>query len=149
YCDFNYMSNVHSAAGDENGNCYAAFIRSLDNNFRGTVESVDWATARLKFTPAVRNVETLGDSRPLVNRNPKKSVTQGKVLIVPPECYIEPVDTGTCRFEGKTYPTRLIKDPRTGVSALRMGGLIRGDKDCPWTEAIVGRYFAVTNPEEK
>ena len=28
YCDFNYMSNIHSAAGDENGNCYAAFIRS-------------------------------------------------------------------------------------------------------------------------
>jgi hypothetical protein len=149
YCDFNYMSNVHSAAGDENGNCYAAFIRSLDNNFRGTAESVDWATGRLKFTPAVRNVETLGDSRPLINRSPKKAITQGKVLIVPAECYVEPVDAGKCRFQGKSYPTQLLKDVRTGVSGLRMGGLIRGDRDCPWTPAIVGRYFAVANPEEK
>ena len=42
YCDFNYMSNIHSAAGDENGNCYAAFIRSKEDNFKGTVESVEW-----------------------------------------------------------------------------------------------------------
>jgi len=34
------MSDVHSAAGDENGNCFGAFIRSLDNNFQGVVESV-------------------------------------------------------------------------------------------------------------
>ena len=46
YCDFNYMSNIHSAAGDENGNCYAAFVRSLDNNFKGTVEAIDWDNAR-------------------------------------------------------------------------------------------------------
>ncbi len=82
YCDFNYMSNVHSAAGDENGNCFAAFIHTLDNNFRATVESVDWSTARagvgqFKFT-AGANVETLGDSRPLINLNPKKAITGGQ-----------------------------------------------------------------------
>jgi hypothetical protein len=149
YCDFNYMSNVHSAAGDENGNCFAAFIRSMDNNFHGSVEAVDWEQNRLKFTPAARNADTLGDSRPLVNRNPKKAISQGKVTIVPAECYTEPVDTGKCRFEGKTYPSRLIKNPRTGVSELKMGGLIRGDRDCPWTAEVVGRYFAVNTPEEK
>jgi len=149
YCHFNYMSNVHSAAGDENGNCYAAFVRSLDNNFRGTVESVDWAQARLKFTAAARNVETLGDSRPLINLQPSKAISKGKVLIVPAECYFDPIDTGKCRFEGKTYPSRLIQNAVTGTRELRMGGLIRGDKDCPWTPEIVGRYFAVNTKEEK
>ena len=63
YCDFNYMSNIHSAAGDENGNCYAAFIRSLDNNFRGQVESVDWDTAHLTFAASgAANLQTLGSS---------------------------------------------------------------------------------------
>ncbi|MFI5366062.1 MAG: hypothetical protein ACHQ4J_10595, partial [Candidatus Binatia bacterium] len=95
YCDFNYMSNVHSAAGDENGNCYAAFIRSKEDNFHGSVESVDWDKAQLKFAnAAARNINTLGDSRPLINLNPKKAITAGKVLVVPAECYVEPKDTG-------------------------------------------------------
>lgn len=149
YCDFNYMSNVHSAAGDENGNCFAAFIRSMDNNFRGNVETVNWQDNTLKFTNAARNVETLGDSRPLVNLNPKKAITAGTVVIVPAESYTDTIDTGKYKFAGKTYPTQLIKHPVTGVSGLKMGGLIRGDKDCPWTGDIVGRYFAITNPEEK
>jgi hypothetical protein len=150
YCDFNYMSNVHSGAGDENGNCYAAFMRSLDNNFHAKVEAVDWEKCELKFNAvAASNVNTLGDSRPLINLNPKKAITAGSVLIVPAECYTDMIDTGKCKFEGKTYPTQLVKNPVTGVSELHMGGLIRGDKDCPWTKQIVGRYFAVTTPEEK
>ncbi len=149
YCDFDYMSNVHSAAGDENGNCYAAFIRTMADNFQGTVEAIDWSKQQLKFGPSSQNVQTLGDSRPMINRNPKKAITQGKVLIVPPTCYIEPIDDGQCKFEGRSYPTRLIKNPKTGVQELKMGGLIRGDKDCPWTEEIIGRYFAVTTQGEK
>ena len=151
YCDFNYMSNVHSAAGDENGNCYGAFIRSMDNNFHGVVDAVDNVTGRLTFRPGARNVDTLGNSRPLVNRNPDKAITSGKVLIVPAECYWEPADKGraTCKLDGKACPTRLIENPRTGVNELSMGGLIRGDKDCPWTADIVGRYFAVNEPSER
>jgi hypothetical protein len=149
YCDFNYMSNVHSAAGDENGNCFAAFIRTKDNNFHGTIESVDWESAQLKFTPAARNVETLGDSRPLINLNPKKWISQGSVVIVPPKSITDPVDTGEYKFEGRTYPTHWFTHPNTGVKHLQMGGLIRGDKDCPWTQDVVGRYFAVTSPTEK
>lgn len=149
YCDFNYMSNVHSAAGDENGNCFAAFIRTMANNFHGVVESVSWDKAQLKFTPAARNVETLGDSRPLINLNPKKAITQGKVLIVPAECYFDPVDTGKYHFEGKCYPSRIGKNPRTGATELQMGGLIHGLKDCPWTQDIVGRYFGITSAAEK
>ncbi len=149
YCDYNYMSNVHSAAGDENGNCYGAFIRSKEDNFRATVETVDWDKCQLKFAAAARNVHTLGDSRPVVNLNPKKAISAGKVLIVPAECYMEPVDTGKCQFEGKSYPSKLFVHPVTGVRQLRMGGLIHGDKDCGWTPEVVGRFFAVTAPEEK
>lgn len=148
YCDFNYMSNVHSAAGDENGNCYAAFVRSLDGAFRGTVDSIDWDQSTLKFKSGA-NINTLGDSRPLINLNPKKAITAGNVVIVPAECYQEATDTGACAFEGHTYPTRLWTNPKTNVKELKMGGLIHGDKDCPWTSDIIGRYFAVTNPEER
>ena len=149
YCDFNYMSNVHSAAGDENGNCYSAFIRSMDNNFQGTIESVDWANAQVTFANGARNIETLGDSRPLINRNPSKAITAGKVRIVPAECYWDAIDTGKCKFEGKTWPTKLVKNEVTGVAGLKMGGLIRGDKDCPWTDDVVGRYFAVDEKTER
>lgn len=151
YCDFNYMSNVHSAAGDENGNCYGAFIRSLDNNFRGKVESVDWKECRLKFAAACQNVATLGDSRPLVNLNPQKAITQGKVLIVPvpSESYVDVTAGRSYTLEGKSYPSAVAKNPLTGAKGLNIGGLIRGDRDCPWKEAIVGRFFAVANPEEK
>ena len=149
YCDFNYMSNIHSAAGDENGNCYGAFIRSRENNFRGTVESVDWQQCRLKFAASAQNVATLGDSRPLVNLNPKKAIRQGKVFIVPADTYFADQGGPAHTFEGRTYPSQIVRNPVTGVSGLRIGGLIRGDKDCPWTQAIVGRWFAVATPEEK
>ena len=149
YCDFNYMSNVHSAAGDENGNCFAAFIRSKENHFRGTVESVDWSTCRLTFKRGAANVNTLGDSRPLINRNPAKALTKGRVWIVPGSCDGPSESPPQCRFAGGDYRTRLVKNPRTGVSELKIGGLIRGDKDCPWTPEVVGRYFALTTPGEK
>jgi hypothetical protein len=149
YCDFNYMSNVHSAAGDENGTCFGAFIRSLEDSFQGLVESVDNAALRLTFRPGARNVETLGNSRPLVNRHPAKAITAGKVRIVPAECYTDPLDTGRSRYERRSYPTRLVKNPRTGVSELSMGGLIRGDRDCPWTPDVVGRFFAVDERSER
>jgi hypothetical protein len=148
YCDFNYMSNVHSAAGDENGNCYAAFIRSREDRFHGTAEAVNWGRNELKFNAGVK-IETLGDSRPVINLNPKKAITAGKILIVPAESYIGPTDTGKCKFEGKSYPSQLIQNSITDNRELKMGGLIRGDKDCPWTDEVVGRFFAVTTPDEK
>ena len=149
YCDFNYMSNVHSAGGDENGNCYSAFTRSLGNNFRGVVESMDWEKCQLKYRTGAQNEKTLGDSRPLINLNPNKQISAGKVLVVPAESYWESTDTGKFPFKGKTYPTRMVKNPRTGVGGFKMGGLIQGDADCPWTEGIIGRYFAITDPGER
>ena len=149
YCDFNYMSSVHSAAGDENGNCYAAFIRSMDNNFRGTVESVDWATAKLAFANSAANVDTLGNSRPLINLNPEKHLTAGKVFIVPGRSEFDAPDAKMSVFEGQDYSTGLIKNPVTGTTDRKFGGLIRGDKDCGWDPGVVGRFFAVNEKSEK
>ncbi len=149
YCDFNYMSNVHSAAGDENGNCYAAFIRSKEDNFQGTVESVDWESARLVFSNSSRNVQTLGDSRPLINRNPAKHITAGKVLIVSGRTDFDLPDPQMSIYKGQNYVTGLVKSPVTNSVERKFGGLIRGDKDCPWTPEIVGRFFAVSDPSEK
>ena len=149
YCDFNYMSNVHSAAGDENGNCYAAFIRSEDNNFRSTVESVDWNEAKLVFSQSANNVQTLGDSRPLINRNPAKALSAGKVLIVAGRTDYDLPDPKASKFEGKDYATGLVTSPITKSIERKFGGLIRGDKDCPWTPEVVGRYFAVDEESEK
>lgn len=148
YCDFNYMSNVHSAAGDENGNCYAAFIRSLDNNFRGTVEKVDWKNSQLTFGNGAANAQALGNSRPLIDLNPEKHITQGKVLIVTGRSEFDLPDPKMSIFEGHNYATELIKNPIHGATERKFGGLIRGDKDCPWTEAVVGRFFAVDERSE-
>lgn len=149
YCDFNYMSNVHSAAGDENGNCYAAFIRSLDNNFRSSVDSYDPASNKVVFANSAANVESLGNSRPLINLNPAKHITAGKVLIVPGRSEFDQPDPQMSIFEGKNYATELIKNPITNATERKFGGLIRGDKDVPWDQSVVGRFFAVDEKSEK
>ena len=142
FARYRYMSNIHSAAGDENGNIYGAYTESLANSFRGVVESTDWDANTVTFAPGAQNVDTLGTSRTLVNLNPKKHITQGKVLVVPAESYWDTIDTGKYPFEGKTYPTTV------GGGGLRMGGLIRGDRDCPWDESVIGRYFGITEQTE-
>ncbi|MHB9134258.1 MAG: hypothetical protein ACYDBB_24575 [Armatimonadota bacterium] len=145
---YEYMSNIHSAAGDENGNIFAGYSKSIANAFKGTVDSIDWTTNTLKFAQNAQNMETLGQSRQLINMNNKKWVTQGKVMVVPAESYWDLVDTGKYPFQGKTYPTTIVKDPKTGVTGLHMGGLMRGDKDCPWDQRIVGRFIGITDPTE-
>jgi len=144
---FNYMGNIHSAAGDENGVCFAAFTHSKWNIFRATVKSMNWDEEKLTYTGA-RNEETLSNSRPLINLNRKKWITQGKVIIVPPESYYDPTNSGKWVFEGKSYPTTFVKAEVSGSTEIRMGGLIRGTKDCPWTEDIIGRWFAVDEKSE-
>ncbi|MFT5471106.1 MAG: hypothetical protein ACI8UO_006239, partial [Verrucomicrobiales bacterium] len=148
YCDYNYMSNVHSAAGDENGNLYGAFIRTLDNNFAATVETMNWETSQLTFKGEA-NAKTLGNSRPLVNLNPDKHITEGKVLIVTGRSEYDLPEGRMTQFKGVDYGTELIKSPVTGNTERKFGGLIRGGADCPWTANVIGRYFAVNDPTEK
>ncbi len=142
YAGFEYMGDVHSTAGDENGVLYAAFPLSLTNIFRGQVESFDAATAELKYKSA-RNAHTLGTGRPMINLNREKWITGGTALIVAPGSYWEiPTRTPDPVFEGRTYPTTVEE------GALRMGGLIRLSADAPVTEEVVGRYFAVDEASE-
>ncbi|MHB9130326.1 MAG: hypothetical protein ACYDBB_04430 [Armatimonadota bacterium] len=83
YAGFNYMGDVHSTAGDENGVLYAAFPISESNGFRGQVEAYNPQTADLKYTGAT-NAHTLGTGRPMINLNPKKWITEGKAYIIHP-----------------------------------------------------------------
>ncbi|OPZ86644.1 MAG: hypothetical protein BWY76_00854 [bacterium ADurb.Bin429] len=149
YAGFNYMGDVHSTAGDENGVLYAAFPYSMSNHFRGTVEAFTAATAELKYKGAT-NAHTLGTGRPMINLNPAKWITGGSVLIVRPGDWydIGPYVKNPV-FEGKSYPTKVIADESTGGrTELRMGGLIRFSADAPVTKDVVGRYFAVDEPNE-
>jgi hypothetical protein len=85
----------------------------------------------------------------LINLNPKKAVTQGKVIVVAAPEILPPTEMFKANYEHRPYPTRGAKNPKTGVQELDFGGLIRGDKDCPWTPEIVGRFFAINIPGEK
>lgn len=147
---FHYMGNVHSMPGDENGTCYMAEMRPLLNIFNATVKSMDAKANKLVFTKA-QNAQTLANTRPLVNLNPKKWVTAGKVLVVPPNEPTAPYregDEGKWRYEGKSYPSRIRPGPVTGYPELYLGGLIRGDRDCPWDDAVIGRFFAIDEKSE-
>ncbi|MBM4037602.1 MAG: hypothetical protein FJ290_03730 [Planctomycetes bacterium] len=145
--DFGYMGDVHSAAGDENGVCYATYIRSLTNIFRATVESADPAKGELVYTGAA-NAETIANSRPIINLNPKKAIAEGRVLIVSPSSFHDNEAGGGNVFEGKPYPTTLVDGVQKGAKEIRMGGLIRGTKECPWDDSVVGRFFAVDEASE-
>ena len=143
FARFRYMGNNHSAGGDENANIFAAYTENLLNNFNGTVEATDWQSNTVKFAGDAKNANTLGASRPIINLNKQKWITQGKVIVVPAESYWDTVDTGKYPFQGKTYPTTVVKG-----KGLRMGGLIRGDKDCPWDDSIIGRWIAISEESE-
>ncbi|MHB9023033.1 MAG: hypothetical protein ACYC7E_02500 [Armatimonadota bacterium] len=146
---FNYMGDVHSTAGDENGVIYAAFSLSETDIFRGQVDTFSAATHELKYKGA-GNAHTLASGRPIINLNRQKWVTQGTVLIVRPGTWWNLDDTTVKDpvFQGKTYPTRLEKAEGTGIPELRIGGLIRFSKDAPVAPDVVGRYFAVDEKDE-
>lgn len=145
---FKYMGDVHSTAGDENGVCFAGFVESLNNNFRGEVESWNASTGELVFK-AGRNADTLGSGRPVINHNPKKWITAGSVIIVRPASWTDYEDPHAKNpvYQGKTYPTTLATG-KTGDKWLQMGGLIRFSADAPIDETVVGRYFAVNEDGE-
>jgi len=147
---FRYMGNVHSMPGDENGACYVAYIRSDANVFRGTVKAIDPVKSELVFYKA-HHAHTLANSRPIINLNPDKWITQGTVLVVPPCDPTRPnetIDNGHWKYKGKTYPSRIEKNPRTNVRELIVGGLIRGTAEAPWDRSLIGSFFAIDEPSE-
>jgi len=148
---FFYMGDVHSTGGDENGVLYAAFTHSQTNIFRAVVEKVAPESNDVIFTKA-QNTSTLGSGRPLINLNPKKAITGGVVNIVRPASYTATAEDEPWNkdpvFAGKSWPTTIHTNERSGSKELAMGGLIRGSKDAPWTADIVGRWFAVDDESE-
>ncbi|HEY3415477.1 MAG TPA: hypothetical protein VGM23_01220, partial [Armatimonadota bacterium] len=142
-----YMGDGHSTAGDENEVIYNGHIRAETNIFRGKVAERNAAAQSMKFTGA-SNAQTLATGRPLINLNPAKWITGGTAIVVNPTRPGEENLGIDAVYEGKTYPTKVIRDEQTGNQELRMGGLIRFSKDAPITQEVVGRYFAVDMPNE-
>lgn len=150
---FRYMGNVHSAAGDENGVLYAAFVYGQGDIFQGSVESAGGDAAdAVVFARDAKNPHTLGTGRPLINLNPEKWITGGSAVVVRPGNFIHTTEEDpTIKdpvYKGKSYPTQIIKNPFTGIKQLSMGGLIEGSADAPWTQEVVGRYFAIDEKDE-
>jgi len=130
-----YMSDVFSGFGDEGAVVLNAEVIGDLNFFHSTIEAVDWSKDEITYAPGRVNAHTLSNSRPLINMNHKKWITKGTVMIVPPD---KP-------YKGKTYPGRI-----GGFANVfnYQGGLMLGSADCPWTDEIVGRFFAVMEPSE-
>jgi len=114
---FNYMGDLNSGAQDHNGVIFSAESRSETNIFRGQVDTFDAQTNALKFRAAT-NAHTLASGRPLINMNPQKWITGGKLYIFNP-----------------------------GGALLGWGGSIRST-DAPWTPVVIGRYLAIDEPDE-
>jgi len=130
-----YMSDVFCGFGDEGAVVLNAETIGEIDGFHSSVESVDWSRDEITYAPGIVNAHTLSNSRPLINMNRDKWITEGTVNIVPPD---KP-------YKGKTYPG-IIGGPKNVFNY--QGGLILGSKDCPWTEDIIGRFFTVTDPTE-
>ncbi len=130
-----YTGNVFSGFGDEGGVVINAETVGEVDGFHSRVEAVDWSTDTITYEAGVTNAHTLSNSRPLINYNRDKWITQGTVLVVPPGR----------TYQGKSYPS-IIGGPHNVYNY--QGGLILGSADCPWDESVIGRYFALTDDSE-
>jgi hypothetical protein len=115
-----YMGNIMSTRGDEGGNAYNVDIWQMLDSFLGKVESWDPTTHTMVYTADSIRANTLGTSRLMINLNPEKWLTQGKISI-----------------ESKYLPGGRI-DPHAYVKGI----------DTNWSVDIVGRAFAVDEKEE-
>lgn len=132
---YTYMSDVFSGFGDEGGVVINAETIGEIDGFHSKVEALDLGKDEITYAPGVVNAQTLADSRPLINMNRDKWITQGTVLVVQ--------SGGT--YKGQSYPG-VIGGP--GNVFNYQGGAILGSADCPWDESIVGRFFALTDDSE-
>ena len=58
------------------------------------------------------------------------------------DCLGQPVKAFNYVYKGRAYPSIVVKWTNT------LGGCITGSADCGWTDAVIGRYFAVDDPGE-
>ena len=132
---FRYMGDVFSGFGDEGGICFNAETIGDLNFFRSTVEAVNPENDEVVYAPGKCNAHTLSTSRPLVNMNRDKWITEGTVRVVSP--------SGT--YQGETYPGEI---GGFGNAFNYQGGAIIGSADCPWDESLIGRFFCITDDSE-
>jgi hypothetical protein len=121
-CTLSYQGSGMSAGGDEGMVLYNAEPEFDANPFWGQVEK--WDPQRGELTYAVAGAERhykLGTSRPIVNMNPKKWITAGKVFVMQNGYYFHQLK--------ETLP-------------------IIGTQDVPWDEAVIGKFIAITDPKE-
>jgi hypothetical protein len=118
---YEYVGNVMSTGGDECGTAFTTDIWHMLETFIGRVEKYDPQKNELIYTPDSDAAPTLGTSRPLINLNPKKWLTEGHIVI-----------------EG------LPGDRHNGVNPK---AYVKG-VNTRWTPDIIGRYLAVDVPDE-
>lgn len=144
---YHYMGDVFSGLGDEGGICFNAETIQSTIAFRSKIESFSPKTDELIYEPgSLTYAQTLATSRPIINLNPKKWITGGKVVVVRPNNgwggELKASKDKKYVYRGKAYPS-LVKD-----NINLIGGLIEGGKDCDWSEEIIGRYFALAEKSE-
>lgn len=120
-----YQGNIMSAAGDEGAVLFTGEVSHDLNSFRGEVESLNREKRELTYKASNLNCRpgTLGTSRPLINLNPEKHITSGKIIIVAP---------------GHAF----MRDKGNSQS------LVIGDENTKWDNSIIGRFMAVNEPTE-
>lgn len=114
-----YMSDINSGYGDEGAVVFNAETIGDLGVFRATVERVDWSDDALVYAAGRTQAHTLSPSRPLINLNRGKWISQGVARVV----------THDAPYKGLT-------------------SVIVGSKDAPWTADVIGRFFALTDPSE-
>lgn len=115
-----YMGNVMSTQGDENGNAYTVDIWNFLYSFNGKVESWEPSTGKLVYTVDSDRVNTLATSRPLINLNPEKWLSRGKIV---------------------------IEANWNEMGTIDPNGYVRGI-NTNWGPEIIGRTIAVDAPDE-
>jgi len=180
-----YQGDVISGQGDERGVVYDAQVSTDPEVFHAVIEKVEWSDNAIVIKPGVCAIQKIATSRPIINLNPKKWITGGTVMLVPPDdftgftvpnknydpaklsaegvetkkitftfragteekpslldCWGQPVKKFKYTYKGRAYPSVIVGFVNT------LGGRIIGAGDCGWTEAVVGRYFAVDDAGE-
>lgn len=141
-----YSSDISNATGDEGGVVYNAEVRQNMEAFNSVVTGMDRKADTLYFEPGRKTTPfSLSMSRPLINLNQKKWITEGKIVVVASERILhDPINKVGITYKGKQYP---FIDGATDMPWER-GGLIEGSADTPWDESIIGRYLAINETSE-
>ncbi len=125
-----YQGNIISCEGDEGANVFAAEIVHDLQNFRGTVDRWEPAARRLWFKGARRGY-AMAEGRPLINLNPARHLTQGKVRVYISYTYDHMV-------HGRTGGENPVGGDWGVVVGIGSG----------WGPEIVGRYLAIDEASE-